>query len=357
MAYKIKNEDGQLIDAAFDIDDSKVILHSRGGSLKAGTALNSQYSECLLLLIERLQSLGIPISSVLVVSQNTNHLSQSERTIYEVGADGPLKSKGLKQALQSRMKSVGRKPEAKEKGGNSTRRIEIITAKVDEADLSILLEAENYNRLSSSAFKGITPNHFWRAIKKIRAGFKNHSFGESTGYDLICEDGTRLPPKAVFGIAATEFLDFEVLPEHFSGGKGTTCLKLLEDAGFEIGLKPNKAEEPIPNIVPRDPEDLVWTEGDLKMAQGHYIRERASGLAKAKKEDFRAKHEGQLYCERCDMNPEDQYGKHGEACIEVHHTIPIAELKGEHQTTLDEVECLCANCHRVEHRKIRGVPE
>lgn len=39
-----------------------------------------------------------------------------------------------------------------------------------------------------------------------------------------------------------------------------------------------------------------------------------------------------------------------EACIEVHHLIPLSELTEERPTKLADLCLLCANCHRMIHR-------
>lgn len=54
------------------------------------------------------------------------------------------------------------------------------------------------------------------------------------------------------------------------------------------------------------------------------------------------------------MKPIEVYGGEvGEACIEVHHTKPIADMKEGDTTKLEDLQCLCASCHRVVHRELR----
>ena len=54
------------------------------------------------------------------------------------------------------------------------------------------------------------------------------------------------------------------------------------------------------------------------------------------------------------MRPHVVYGvDRGDACIEVHHTVPIGAEPGFRKTKLEDLECLCANCHRIEYWKIR----
>ena len=89
-------------------------------------------------------------------------------------------------------------------------------------------------RLPVSDFDPVKAEHVLSAVQKLRSGFVDHRFGPSKFYDLIDSDGTRLPPKAVFGIAASEALGFEVFPEHFNGGEGTICFRVLREAGFKV---------------------------------------------------------------------------------------------------------------------------
>ena len=156
--------------------------------------------------------------------------------------------------------------------------------------------------------------------------------------------------KAVFGLAATEALGFEVLPKHLTGGRGTPCFRVLESSGFIIVPK---GEPNPPPYFPESIEDQLWSEGKPRLI-AHLRSERASGLAQAKKDWFLRTH-GRLFCERCGMDPVDVYGgPHGTACIEVHHRAVLVEnmAKG-HKTKLDDLQCLCANCHRVVHRLLK----
>lgn len=102
------------------------------------------------------------------------------------------------------------------------------------------------------------------------------------------------------------------------------------------------------------PADEEYQEGTLKLRR-HLQRERSPGLATRKKEDFRKRH-GKLYCERCELDPVAAYGaEHGAAIIEVHHAaIMVGEMGENHRTKLDDLQCLCANCHRLTHAELRG---
>lgn len=204
-------------------------------------------------------------------------------------------------------------------------------------------------RLPASDLRKVTPEHIWSAVQALLRGEQAEGFAPSVDYDLIVDAGVRLAPKQVFGLAAASALSLHITPAHFSGGIGTVCFELLEEAGYLIVKK----GEPLPEAaVPFEPEEASWAEGSKKLVT-HLRGERAPGLSKAKKAAFIRQH-GRLYCEQCGLDPAVVYGEQGVACIEVHHSsTQIAQMSEGHLTSLDHLQCLCANCHRVEHRRLR----
>lgn len=60
---------------------------------------------------------------------------------------------------------------------------------------------------------------------------------------------------------------------------------------------------------------------------------------------------GRLVCEVCGFDFKATYGDLGEGYIEVHHTKPIHTLLARNKTELADLALLCANCHRMAHRK------
>ncbi|MFJ5263598.1 HNH endonuclease [Streptomyces sp. NPDC088387] len=61
-----------------------------------------------------------------------------------------------------------------------------------------------------------------------------------------------------------------------------------------------------------------------------------------------------LQCEVCDFDFARTYGRDlGDGYIEVHHVIPL-HVAGARKTSLDDLACLCANCHRMCHRSLPG---
>ncbi|MFE3857987.1 HNH endonuclease [Streptomyces griseorubiginosus] len=60
-----------------------------------------------------------------------------------------------------------------------------------------------------------------------------------------------------------------------------------------------------------------------------------------------------LQCEVCDFDFARAYGDLGQGYIEVHHVTPLY-VSGTRETKLDDLACVCANCHRMCHRSRPG---
>jgi len=205
------------------------------------------------------------------------------------------------------------------------------------------------DRLPAEQFRKIEADHIFEAVQMLLDGHVDHTFAPSTDYDLIAMDGKRLPPKAVFGLAAKLALHFEVLPKHFTAGETSTCFRILREAGYQIVAKNQQVQAP--SLLTE--ADQEWAEGKPKLLT-HLVRERAKGLAQAKRSSFKRQH-GRLFCERCKLDPIQMYGSgDGEACIEVHHSdVHISQMISGHKTNLDGLQCLCANCHRFVHKILK----
>ncbi|MBE3023088.1 hypothetical protein [Janthinobacterium sp. GW458P] len=233
------------------------------------------------------------------------------------------------------------------------------------ADQGLVKLLRSSKRLPAIELKKIGQDHVHQAVQLIRDGSAEHQFGPSTDYDLIDSDGVRLPPKAVFGLAARLALGFDVLPGHFTAGETSPCFRILRRAGYQIvpkemqdesinGFAEDSQDEPALEL---SEDDREWVEGRPKLIR-HLVRERAKGLAQAKRLRFKRDH-GKLFCERCKLDPVEFYGSiDGEACIEVHHSeTQVSEMKQGHKTHLDSLQCLCANCHRLVHKQLKeGYP-
>ena len=107
----------------------------------------------------------------------------------------------------------------------------------------------------------------------------------------------------------------------------------------------------LPEPAATDPE---FREGSLRLKK-HLQRERHWGLAKKKKAAYISTH-GKLECERCRLDPVKLFGSSlGETVIEVHHAeVSVAAMVEGHRTKLSDLQCLCANCHRLVHAEINA---
>ncbi|BBE11028.1 hypothetical protein HH1059_10890 [Halorhodospira halochloris] len=85
----------------------------------------------------------------------------------------------------------------------------------------------------------------------------------------------------------------------------------------------------------------------------HKFRERDSRAVRQAKHRHAQRNNGALPCEVCRFDFARTYGPLGESYIEAHHTRPLSELAdGEMQITeVDDFVLVCANCHRMLHRK------
>jgi len=204
-------------------------------------------------------------------------------------------------------------------------------------------------RLPISELNKIRPEHIYESVELLKLGYADHPFAHSTDYDVLTEEGHRLPPKAVFGIAATLALGFQVGPHHFTAGISSPCFRLIQEAGYRIITK----NAPSPSVQLPGVDHEFWMEGGQKLVT-HKKRERSDAASKAKKSKFKAEH-GKLFCEKCHLDPVTLFGTElAEACIEVHHKdVQIQDMDDNHVTTLDSLQCLCANCHRLEHAILR----
>lgn len=101
-------------------------------------------------------------------------------------------------------------------------------------------------------------------------------------------------------------------------------------------------------------EDREWAEGNPRLVT-HLKRERRADMGTAKRRQFRDQH-GRLFCERCNLDPIELFEDvDGEACIEVHHNeVAVADMAPDHKSKLSDLQCVCANCHRILHRKLKS---
>jgi len=150
-------------------------------------------------------------------------------------------------------------------------------------------------------------------------------------------------------------------------GKATRCgkptllmVKAFTEREAEMLQAARAIEEGISSgelhSIPRDPDEVdaagaTAIEGRLLVRRA-LARERDPKLRALKIKQ--ARHGGRpLRCEVCDFDFGHAYGDLGEGYIEVHHVTPLY-ASGTRETKLDDLACVCANCHRMCHRSRPG---
>lgn len=109
-------------------------------------------------------------------------------------------------------------------------------------------------------------------------------------------------------------------------------------------------------LIPPQPDEVDETgttaiEGRLLVRRA-LARERDPKLRKLKIKQMRNGGRA-LRCEVCDFDFGRTYGDLGQDYIEVHHVTPLY-VSGLRNTNLEDLACLCANCHRMCHRSRPG---
>lgn len=266
--------------------------------------------------------------------------------------DLPITAAEAFSLVSQRMEAVGQAPYATLGKGNRNKRLrfDLSGSSVDEIATLVGGKAGpdvRWHVMPSPAkdLRRVGADHLWLAIETLRDATGVVPL-EPVGLEVLVDEAFRLPLAKVFSLAATTALGFEVEAAYFSSNEYQLACSLIAEAGYQIVPQEtaNATEE-----LPASAEDQVWIEGMPKLVT-HLRRERKRGLAKAKKAAFIRKN-GALWCERCLMNPLIVFGDAaGEASIEVHHRAThVADMENGRATKLEDVQCLCANCHRYVH--------
>lgn len=111
-------------------------------------------------------------------------------------------------------------------------------------------------------------------------------------------------------------------------------------------LKGTGPEETVTS--PEDDEE-AFPEGRV-LFRAHRSRERNRTLVERAKQTA-LKRDGQLACQVCAFDFKHRYGELGEGYIECHHVLPISQIPPGAKTKVSDLALLCANCHRMIHRR------
>jgi 5-methylcytosine-specific restriction protein A len=104
-----------------------------------------------------------------------------------------------------------------------------------------------------------------------------------------------------------------------------------------------------PMAVDPDEDFSEAPEGAL-LTRVHRGRERNRKLVSTKKKQS-VQASGALKCEGCGFDFAEVYGDRGDGFIECHHIVPVSNLKPGARTKVQDLALVCANCHRMIHRR------
>lgn len=176
-------------------------------------------------------------------------------------------------------------------------------------------------------------------------------------------------PSRYIGYANNSMLKHESNNKKNGGATDTGISKVLDgrplynerlEAAYltfikRFGLTPKKIERKFWEFLP-SLEFINEISSNQSFPEGkeierlHKSRERNSQAVVEAKRQFKLKH-GRLFCEACGFDFEEQYGSLGKDFIEAHHTIPVSAMKEGHETKIEDLIMLCANCHQMVHRQ------
>jgi len=104
------------------------------------------------------------------------------------------------------------------------------------------------------------------------------------------------------------------------------------------------------SIQTEEEEEVFVKEGGVVLKL-HKYRERDSSIIRKKKQTA-LEREGKLSCEVCGFDFKTVYGEIGQGFIECHHKVPLSNINAKTVTKMDDLALVCANCHRMLHRKL-----
>lgn len=159
----------------------------------------------------------------------------------------------------------------------------------------------------------------------------------------LVHNGIAYPAKALWAGALSHGLS-PTTTRAFKTGQGRAELERLGFTTF--------TEQPSRYTIGQVEADLhrVESEGERQLREIRVLK-RSSAIVAA------AKQRSPLACEVCGFDFEEAYGELGRGYIECHHIEPLNSRNGASAPTrVGDLALLCANCHRMVHRKAETIP-
>ncbi|CAN7440610.1 HNH endonuclease [Phenylobacterium sp. LjRoot164] len=368
MPYLIANESGDVLDARIELEGASLILHSQGGRTGGRPARNTGQGPALLTICRRARTDDRALEQILIDSRPARKVPEVDRVLIRREEIVTLDGERLSTAVRGRLRRFGQDEEAR--GGNSTKQVRF-DFNLDPAEVVRLLDlregeftrgrtaaAPKVMLLTAEELRPVTALEVRRAVDRLLAGEDAPNFDPSRDYDVLLPTGERLAPKKVFGLAVEQALGIRAFPGHFKAGWSEPCFRTILTAGYNIVEKstasgPARSGRTAPSP---DPDEQSWAEGSPRFAEHlRTERRRSRRAAAAKRAQVRALNDGRLACDNPGCTA-DWYAIFplavAEAVFEIHHTILVSTMGDDHETALDDLQCLCAACHRAEHRRL-----
>ncbi|GAA2136473.1 HNH endonuclease [Streptomyces synnematoformans] len=197
------------------------------------------------------------------------------------------------------------------------------------------MDAHNQQVIELSGLLQLLPIH---AEGERNEKFRNPNGVARKTYDIATRHPDYRGRKTNGGV-----LDGEVLHEFLARpAEMAKAAQLIRQGITDGGL------QTLPPVDDEELDEYSVPEGRLLLRQ-HRARERNKTLRK-KKIAAVLRQGGTLSCEACGFDFEEVYGDRGAGYIECHHVVPLHEA-GEARTKLSDLALICANCHRMIHRR------
>jgi 5-methylcytosine-specific restriction protein A len=177
---------------------------------------------------------------------------------------------------------------------------------------------------------------FEHSLKNSRDAFDNY-FPDTNREGWKDEAGS---PAKLTGFSEDVYNDF------IDKDETDVWFKIEAYLDLNVKVKPAIFNDLIAEDIAGSDLDNTRTEGGIKVRISKTI-ERSAKLRQEALDIHGYK------CQVCSFDFELSYGKWGKDYAEVHHIKPLSELKGVKQITNPSIDLaiLCANCHRMIHRK------
>ncbi|MBE0549459.1 MAG: HNH endonuclease [Rubrivivax sp.] len=187
-----------------------------------------------------------------------------------------------------------------------------------------------------------TKYEYWRAAwhdanyKRKTRSFSVRKFGEAGARELALEAATR---------------NHNPVPKTYLQGDLHATPKWSSVPREEVYRNASRSHYGGGSHRPAQPVDTSYPftyEGERRV-QLHMAIERDRAFRNKKIEHFLAQN-GTLGCELCHFNFQSTYPFLKRDIIEVHHTVPLSELKSATLIELADLMLLCSNCHTAIHQ-------